>query len=85
MWKWNKSIHRRENRLLIELLRELRLKARLTQVEVARRLDRPQSYVSDVERGVRRIDVLELRDLCQVLGISLSAFARQLERALGRA
>jgi DNA-binding transcriptional regulator YiaG len=42
-------------------LREARKQARLSQAEVARRLKRPQSFVSKCESGERRVDVIELR------------------------
>jgi transcriptional regulator with XRE-family HTH domain len=46
--------------LFLERLRRAREESGLTQVEVARRLSRPQSYVSKCESGERRIDVIEL-------------------------
>lgn len=63
-----KTIHRPEYTLLRDLVREERLRAGVTQTDLSIQLNRSQSFVSDVERGVRRLDVLELRDLCQVLG-----------------
>jgi transcriptional regulator with XRE-family HTH domain len=44
---------------LRQLLIETRKKARLHQAEVAKRLGRPQSFVSKVESGERRLDVGE--------------------------
>lgn len=46
-----KSIHKKDYAILLRQLRELRLAAGLTQVELSTALGRPQSYVSDVERG----------------------------------
>lgn len=65
------------------ILKEARLQAGLTQVQVAQMLRRPQSYVSKYERGELRLDVLELREVCAALGISLTTFARRLDRVLG--
>ena len=65
------------------ILREARLQAKLTQVQVAEKLRRPQSYVSKYERGELRLDILELREVCAALGISLTAFARKLDKLLG--
>jgi transcriptional regulator with XRE-family HTH domain len=65
------------------ILREARLQAGLTQVQVAERLHRPQSYVSKYERGELRLDILELREVCEALGITLTAFARKLDKLLG--
>lgn len=46
---------------------EARKSQRLSQVEVARRLQRPQSYVADIERRERRIDVIEFLALADAL------------------
>ena len=42
----------------------------------------PQSYVSKYESGERRLDLLELRQVCNALDISLEAFIRRLESAI---
>lgn len=67
---------------LLRLLRTTRLEAKLTQAELAQRLGKPQNFVSLYERGVRRLDVLELREVCKALGISMPAFMRRLEKDL---
>ena len=59
-------------------LSEARRNAGLTQVEAARRLQRPQSYVSDVERGQRRIDVVELVHMCRVFKVDPCDIVRQI-------
>ena len=64
------------------LLRQVRADAGLTQTDVAQRLGQPQSFVSKYESGERRLDILELREVCQVLGIPLPEFIRRLEQAL---
>jgi transcriptional regulator with XRE-family HTH domain len=56
----------REGRLL-QLLAAKRSQARLTQTELARRLGRPQSFVSKYENGERRLDILEFIDVCTAL------------------
>jgi transcriptional regulator with XRE-family HTH domain len=45
-----------------------RKSAQLTQVDVARRLDRSQSYVAKYERGERRIDVIEFLEIADAIG-----------------
>ena len=60
-------------------LAELRRHRQLTQVELAERLNEPQSFVSKYESGERRLDVLELREVCAALGISLTDFVGRLE------
>ncbi len=73
---------RSERAVLRTLLRERRQTAGLRQVEVAEQLGVPQSWVAKVEGGERRLDVLELRRLCSVLGIALGAFVRELDARL---
>jgi transcriptional regulator with XRE-family HTH domain len=65
-----KSIYSAEYQRLCALLRQLREEAGLTQVEVAARLDEPQSFVSKYESGERRLDVIELGQVAEVLGVS---------------
>ncbi len=77
-----KSIYKAEYRALLELLREIRGKAGLTQTELSALLKRPQSYVSDVERGVRRMDLLQLRDYCSACDQDLVGFVRCFEKRL---
>ena len=67
---------------LLKLLRTVRTEKNLTQLDLARKLGREQNFVSLYERGVRRLDVLELREVCKALGISLASFIRRLERRL---
>lgn len=50
------------------MLIEARTKAGVTQVELAARLGRPQPFISFVERGERRVDVIEFYAIMQALG-----------------
>lgn len=77
-----KSIHRPEYTALRALIRELRLERGVTQETLSEQLGRSQSFLSDIERGVRRIDALELRDLCQLLQMNLPQFVAELEKRL---
>ena len=79
-----KSIHRQEYRILLDLLKTHRLHAGVTQTDVSTALHRSQSFMSDVEHGVRRIYLLELRDICAVLKISLTRFVQEFEQSLSR-
>jgi transcriptional regulator with XRE-family HTH domain len=56
---------------------EKRKKAGLTQVEIAKRLGRHQSFVATVERGQRRIDVIELIDFAEAIGFDPRAAIRR--------
>ena len=74
-----KSRQANYNRLLQRVLREARTDAGLTQEEVALRLGFPQSFVSKYETGERRLNLGELRDICEVLGVSLLDVVRKIE------
>ena len=52
-----------------ELLVAARKEAELTQAELSSRLNRPQSFVSKYERGERRLDVVEFREVACALGV----------------
>ena len=56
-------------RAFLACLIEARRSAGITQVEVAARLGKPQSYVSKVERGERRLDVVEFTDWANALRV----------------
>jgi transcriptional regulator with XRE-family HTH domain len=77
-----KSIHKNEHLVLLRRLRELRTAAGLTQVALSAALRRPQSYVSDVERGSRRMDLLQLREFCNACGQALTEFVNEFELEL---
>jgi transcriptional regulator with XRE-family HTH domain len=55
-------------------LKQARVEAALSQVEVARRLKRPQSFVSKIESGERRVDVVELNELARLYRKPLNFF-----------
>jgi ribosome-binding protein aMBF1 (putative translation factor) len=65
---------------LQHLIRRIREEAGVTQAGLAARLRVPQSAVSKFESGERRLDILELRQICRELGISLADFVRRLEK-----
>lgn len=71
-----------KHKILLELLKKTRLEAGLRQVDLAKKLRVPQSMISKYEVGERRIDLLELREICAALEISLSGFITQLEALL---
>ena len=70
------SVHSREYRAFLVRLRKARTAARLSQVETARQLGRPQSYVSKCETGERRVDVIELGKFATLYGKSIMYFVR---------
>jgi transcriptional regulator with XRE-family HTH domain len=61
-------------RVFLRRLRQAREDAGLTQVEVARRLSRPQSFISKCESGERRVDFIELRYFARIYRKPISYF-----------
>ena len=77
-----KRIYIAQRDRLVNLLREMRIEAGLTQTDLAAHIEKDQAYVSRYESGQRRLDMLEVREICQAIGITLEEFAKKLERAL---
>ena len=77
-----KSIYSREQEVLQALLRQVRFDADLRQEQLAAKLKRPQSFVSKYESGERRLDLVEVREICKALAIPLSKFVARFEDAL---
>jgi transcriptional regulator with XRE-family HTH domain len=73
-----------EHQVLQEILREGRLVLKLRQIELAERLGQYQSFVSKYESGERRLDVFELRRVCNALGLSLTDVLKEVDIRLER-
>ena len=67
-----KTIHDQRYIEVIAQLRKARERSGRTQGEIAQMLGRPQSYVSKVETCERRIDVVELLQLCRVISVTIA-------------
>ena len=72
----------KERRALFGLLRQIRIDAGLRQVDLAVKLKRPQPFVSRYESGERRLDILEWRQVCRVVGITPAEFLARFEKIL---
>ena len=77
-----KNLYTERQAILLGLLRTVRKDADILQEDVAKILERPQSFVSKYESGERRLDVLELYDVCGALGITLVEFVQRLQSRL---
>jgi transcriptional regulator with XRE-family HTH domain len=73
----SKSRHTVRYERLLQALRAARKDAGLTQTEVAKHFGGHASFVSKVESGERRIDVVELADFCRLYGVRLAAFLKR--------
>jgi transcriptional regulator with XRE-family HTH domain len=69
--------------VLSSLLRQVRVEAGLTQAQLAELLKQPQSFVSKYESGERRLDLIEIKQICQALELSLAEFVKRFEELLG--
>lgn len=70
----SKSIYSKEYKNTVEKLRKARLGIGLKQEEVAEKLKKPQSYISKIERGERRIDIAELQELAKIYKKEINFF-----------
>lgn len=68
------SLHSENYKRVVAKLREARLSADFSQAEVAEKIGKPQSYVSKIERGERRLDVAELNELANIYKKDISYF-----------
>jgi len=71
-----RAIYTKEHNLIVEHLKKARLEAGLGQVEVAKKLNRTQSYLSKIESGQRRFDVLQLKEFAKIYKKSLDYFIK---------
>lgn len=72
-----KSLSSSKQKVFLGLLRQVREEAGLRQIDVAERLDQPQSFVSKYESGERRLDLLELELVCEACETDISQFVRR--------
>ena len=73
------GVKARRRKVLLDLLRDARREAGMRQADVAAKMGKPQSFVSNYESGERRLDLLELQTLCEVLGIKLVDFVKRFQ------
>lgn len=66
-----KTIYRKEYVSILLFLKSARIKKNLSQEELALLLGKDQTYVSKYESGIRRLDVVEVFDICKALDINM--------------
>lgn len=72
----DKTIHLDDYRVFLKRLRKAREEAGLTQVEVAAKLNSSQAYISKIEKGQIRVDVLGLKRFAKMYGKSINYFLK---------
>lgn len=69
-----KTIRSKEYARFIERLKKARKEAGLRQIDVAKKVKRPQSYISRVESGEYRLDILEVKEFAKIYKKSIDYF-----------
>ena len=77
-----KSFNTKEHKILISMLYQLRVSSGLRQSDLAELLNVPQSFVSKIESGERRIDLIELRAILKCFNTDIVEFVNELEKKI---
>ena len=72
----NGNIYSKEYQKITKRLKEARQRANLKQQDVADKLKKPQSYVSKIESGEKRLDVVELKKFAKVYKKDINYFIK---------
>lgn len=75
-----KTIRSPRHERLVDMIAAARKRSGLTQVEVAAQLGRHQPFIANIEAGQRRVDLIELIDLAEIIGLDLGKLLRELKR-----
>ena len=62
----SKSLYSKDYREIIERLKRTRIEVGFAQRAVADKLGKPQSYISKIESGERRLDVAEMKKFAKI-------------------
>ena len=80
-----RSTHHLDYQAFLGLFRDLRIGAGLTQIMLAKKLGNTQTFISKIERGERRVDMVEFVELCEAMGVDpRAAFDEFMARRAGR-
>jgi len=72
----SKSVYSKDYKDIIERLKTGRIEAGLSQQEVADKLNKPQSFISKIESGERRLDVAEIKKFAVIYKKDVSFFIK---------
>jgi transcriptional regulator with XRE-family HTH domain len=72
----SKTITTKEYAVIIDRIRQARLESGLRQIDVAKKLKRPQSYISRVESGEYRLDILEVKKFAEIYKKDINYFIK---------
>lgn len=71
-----KSIYSTEYDFVLGQLKRARIEVGMTQSKVAKRIGKPQSYISKCESGERRLDITEVNKLAKLYKKPLNYFVK---------
>jgi transcriptional regulator with XRE-family HTH domain len=66
----------------LKAIKRLRIANNISQIELSKIIDMPQSFVSKYETGERRLDLMEVRFICKKLNMNLKRFIENLENEI---
>jgi transcriptional regulator with XRE-family HTH domain len=72
----DKTIYTKSHRHIVKQLIKARKNVGLRQADVAKRVGRTQSYISKIEAGQCRIDVVQLKELAEIYKKRLNYFIK---------
>jgi transcriptional regulator with XRE-family HTH domain len=72
----NRTIYSKEHKRIVEQLKKARERAGLSQEEVAKILGKTQSYISKIEAGQRKINVIQLKGFAKIYKKDISYFLK---------
>ena len=75
-----KTIHNESYQKCITLLKSKRVEKGITQAQLAERMRVSQAVISKIETCERRLDVIELRDICRIIDISFTEFINEISQ-----
>lgn len=68
------NLYSKEHKIIVEKLKKARREAGLDQIEVAKKLGRSQSYLSKIESGQRKIDIIQLKKFAKLYKKEINFF-----------
>ena len=71
-----KTIYSKEHKYIVKQLKKARQEAGLDQLEVVKRLGRSQSYLSKIESGQRKIDVIQMKKFAKLYNKDINFFIK---------
>lgn len=73
----SKTAFTEAHRILVQMLTKARHESNILQAELAEKLGKDQSFISNIERYQRRIDVIEFCDIADAIGIDKEEFFKE--------